>query len=221
MEEINHKTPGIGEHFPEMTLNTTHGKINFPEDMKGKWVVLFSHPADFTPVCTSEFMAFAEEAPEFKKMNTELIGLSIDGMSSHLKWVEWIKDNEGIEIPFPIIADNLGLVASQLQMIQPAKGSSTIRAVYVIDDKGILRMILLYPQEIGRNIDEIKRAVKALQFSDKNKVAMPANWPHNRRYHDEVFLPPPQDEKQKQERIKMGKDGEVECKDWWICTKKI
>ena len=206
----------IGESFPEIEVQTTHGKIKLPKDFSGKWFILFSHPADFTPVCTTEFVAFAKRFEEFRKLNCELIGLSIDQVFSHIKWVEWIKDKLNIEIQFPIIADDAGKVASRLGMIHPGKGTNTVRAVFVVDDKGIVRLILYYPQEVGRNMDEILRIVKALQTSDRNGVAIPANWPNNELIGDGVIMPPPTDEKTAAERTKR-----YECYDWWFCHKKL
>ncbi|RLG06766.1 MAG: peroxiredoxin, partial [Thaumarchaeota archaeon] len=177
MEE--NRIPLLGEKVPSFEAQTTHGKIRFPEDYRGRWVVLFSHPADFTPVCTTEFVAFQKRYEEFKRLGCELIGLSIDQVFSHIKWVEWIREKLGIEIEFPIIADDQGKIASMLGMIHPGKGTNTVRAVFVIDPEGVVRAILYYPQEVGRNMDEILRLVKALQISDSEKVAMPANWPNN------------------------------------------
>ena len=207
--------PVLGEKFPSVEVQTTHGKIKLPEHFKGKWFILFSHPADFTPVCTTEFVAFSRRYEEFKKMNTELIGLSIDQVFSHIKWVDWIKDNLGEEIKFPIIADDRGELAELLGMIHPNKGNNTVRAVFIVDDKGIIRLILYYPQEVGRNMDEILRVVKALQISDEKGVALPANWPNNELIKDEVILPPAEDEKTANER--RNKEG---CYDWWFCHKK-
>lgn len=208
--------PLIGDVMPSFKANTTQGEISFPDNYQGTWVILFSHPGDFTPVCTTEFVAFQKRYDEFKKMNTELIGLSIDQVFSHIKWVEWIKEKLNVEIKFPIIADDRGKIAELLGMIHPSKGSNTVRAVFIIDPNGILRLIMYYPQEIGRNIDEIIRAIKALQTSDKNKVAIPANWPDNEIIKDQVILHPPKDisliEKRKQENT---------CYDWWFCYKKI
>jgi peroxiredoxin (alkyl hydroperoxide reductase subunit C) len=208
--------PLIGEKFPELEVLTTHGPKKIPHDFSGKWFVLFSHPADFTPVCTTEFVAFAKRAEEFKKLNCELIGLSIDQVFSHIKWVEWIKETLDVEIPFPIIADDMGMVGKKLGMIHPAKGTNTVRAVFVVDDKGILRLVIYYPQELGRNMDEILRAVKALQISDKEDVAIPAGWPENELIGDKVIIPPATDE----ETAKKRKD-EYECFDWWFCHKKL
>ena len=213
--------PRLGEKFPEMEVLTTHGRMKLPDDFKGKWFVLFSHPADFTPVCTTEFVAFQKRYDEFKKLNCELIGLSIDQVFAHIKWVEWIKEKLGVEIKFPIIADDTGRVAEALGMIHPAKGSNTVRAVFIVDDKGIIRAIIYYPQELGRNMDEILRAVKALQISDANGVAMPANWPNNELIGDKVIIHPATDEKTAKERLEKAKAGEIECYDWWFCYKSV
>lgn len=208
----------LGDEFPKMEVKTTHGIKNIPGDYQGKWIILFSHPADFTPVCTSEFIEFAKKNDEFKSLNAELIGLSVDQVFSHIKWVEWIKENMKIEIPFPIIADDMGLVSSRLGMLHPAKGSNTVRAVIIIDPKGITRLILYYPQEIGRNIDEILRSLKALQTTDEHNVATPANWPNNEIFGDKVIVPPATDEKTAKERLN---DKSIECKDWWLCYKSL
>jgi peroxiredoxin 2/4 len=212
------KFPLLGDEFPKLQVKTTHGIKNIPGDYKDKWIVLFSHPGDFTPVCTTEFVAFAKRADEFEALNAELIGLSVDQVFSHIKWVEWIKDNMGVEIPFPVIADEMGKVGMKLGMLHPGKGSNTVRAVFLIDPKGINRLILYYPQEIGRNIDEVLRALKALQFSDKNKVATPADWPNNDILGDKVIVPPASDEKTAKERLN---DKSLECKDWWFCYKSM
>ncbi len=215
IEEIK-SFPLIGDEFPSLEVQTTHGKMSLPKDVKGKWMVLFSHPADFTPVCTTEFVAFNKRYNKFKKLNTELIGLSIDQVFSHIKWTEWIKENLGETIKFPIIADDMGTVAEELGMVHPGKGTNTVRSVFIVDNKGIVRTILYYPQEIGRNMDEILRTVEALQISDKNKVAMPANWPNNELVNDEVIVPPADNEKTAQTRRK-----QKDCFDWWFCHKKL
>jgi len=208
--------PLLGEKFPELEVQTTHGKMKLPDAFKGKWFVLFSHPADFTPVCTTEFVAFQKRYDEFQKLGCELIGLSIDQVFSHIKWVEWIKDKLNVEIKFPIIADDVGNVSTQLGLIHPAKGTNTVRAVFIVDPKGTVRAIIYYPQELGRNMDEILRAVKALKISDKEGVAMPANWPENELVGDEVIIPPASDEETAKKRLK-----EYECFDWWFCHKKL
>jgi peroxiredoxin (alkyl hydroperoxide reductase subunit C) len=208
--------PLIGEKFPEMKVQTTRGMKSLPDDYKGKWVVLFSHPADFTPVCTTEFVAFAKKAKEFEAINTQLIGLSMDQVFSHIKWEEWIKEKLDVEIPFPIIADAAGNVAGKLGMVHPGKGMNTVRAVFIIDPKGHVRIILYYPQEIGRNIDEVLRAVKALQVSDENGVAVPANWPNNELINDRVIVPPPTDIEEANKRM-----DKYEGYDWWFCHKEL
>ncbi|MFW6149561.1 MAG: peroxiredoxin [Atribacterota bacterium] len=218
MENMNEtKMPLIGDPLPKMKVVTTHGVKSLPDDYSGKWLVLFSHPADFTPVCTTEFVAFAKRENEFKELNCELLGLSIDQVFAHIKWEEWIEENLDVQIPFPIIADD-GTVGKMMGMIHPSKGSSTVRAVFIIDSKGIIRAILYYPQELGRNMDEIVRMVKALQVVDKNNVAMPANWPNNELIHDRVIIPPAKDVKTAKERLK---SKEFECYDWWLCHKKL
>jgi peroxiredoxin (alkyl hydroperoxide reductase subunit C) len=177
MREVKRKYPLIGEKILNMEVQTTHGRKKLPEEFKGKWVVLFSHPADFTPVCTTEFVAFQRRFDEFKKLNCELIGLSIDQVFSHIKWVEWIKENLEEEIKFPIIADTGGM-ANMLGLIHPNKGTNTVRAVFVVDPQGVIRAMLYYPEELGRNMDEILRMVRGLQTGDENGVAIPANWPN-------------------------------------------
>lgn len=207
--------PLIGDKFPEMKVNTTHGEMNLPEAFKGKWFILFSHPGDFTPVCTTEFVSFQKRYKEFKELNTELIGLSVDQVHSHIKWVEWIKDNLDTEIEFPIIADT-GKVSDIMGLIHPGKGTNTVRAVFIVDPKGIIRAILYYPQELGRNLDEIVRMVKGFITADKHGVAIPANWPNNELVNDEVIVPPAGTVKDAEERPK-----KYDCYDWWFCHKKI
>jgi peroxiredoxin (alkyl hydroperoxide reductase subunit C) len=221
MEENMQKgMPLLGDLFPDMTVQTTRGQINLPGDMKGKWFVLFSHPADFTPVCTTEFVAFQKRYSQFKELNCELIGLSVDQVFAHIKWEEWIKEKLDVEIEFPIIADT-GSVAEKLGLIHPEKGTNTVRAVFMVDADSRIRIILYYPQELGRNMDEILRAVKAMQVSDLNKVAMPANWPYNELVRDHVIIPPATDVKTAKERLEKAKAGEFECYDWWLCHKKL
>ncbi len=210
------KMPLLGDKFPKMEAKTTHGIVKLPDAYSGKWFVLFSHPADFTPVCTTEFVAFQRRYKDFKKLNCELIGMSIDQVFSHMKWIEWIGEELKEEIKFPVIADDTGVIASQLGIIHPGKGTNTVRAVFVVDPKATIRAVLYYPQELGRNMDEILRMVKGFQVSDKNKVAMPANWPNNELIKDRVIIPPPGDEKTAKKRLK-----EHECFDWWFCHKKL
>lgn len=224
--ENENKMPLIGEEFPKLVVQTTHGKLSLPDEFKGKWFVLFSHPADFTPVCTTEFVAFQSRYNQFKELGTELIGLSIDQVFSHMKWTEWIKDNikingKSVEIKFPIIADDTGKVAHRLGIIHPAKGTNTVRAVFIVDPKGIIRAMLYYPQELGRNMDEILRMIKALQIADKNDVAMPANWPNNEIVNDDVIIGPASSEDEIRQRKADESAGKIKCFDWWLCHKKL
>lgn len=212
--------PLLGDKFPEMRVVTTHGPMDLPSAFTGKWFVLFSHPADFTPVCTTEFVAFQNRYDKFKSMNCELIGLSVDQVFAHIKWEEWIKENLDVEIQFPIIADT-GNVAKTLGLIHPGKGTNTVRAVFVVDPEAKIRIIFYYPQELGRNMDEVLRVVEAMQISDKNGVAMPANWPKNEIVGDHVIVPPAQNTEMAKDRLKRAKAGEFECFDWWLCHKKL
>ncbi len=209
------KIPLIGDPFPEITVQTTHGMKSLPGEFKGKWFILFSHPGDFTPVCTTEFYSFQKLYPKFRAMNTELIGLSVDQVFSHIKWDEWIKDNLDLQIEFPIIADT-GEVANMLGLIHPNKGKNTVRAVFMVDPKGTIRAMLYYPQELGRNMDEFVRMIKAFQVSEKHGVAMPANWPNNELLKDRVIIPPATDVKTAKER-----KAKFQCYDWWFCHKEL
>lgn len=216
------RLPVLGAPLPEMKTTTTHGELTLPHDLKGKWFVLFSHPSDFTPVCTTEFVALAAAHEDFKAINTELVGLSVDSVVSHLKWTEWIKENIGQEITFPIIADSLGRVASTLGMIHEAKGTDTVRAVFIVDDKGILRTMMYYPQEAGRSVPEILRTVKALQYGDEHGVAIPENWPNNDLLGSDVLLKPAKTEELAEERRETMKDNkDVNYKDWWFISKPM
>ena len=210
------RIPLIGDKFPEIEVQTTHGKIKLPDEFKGRWFILFSHPADFTPVCTSEFVAFQKRYETLQDLGCELIGLSIDQVFSHIKWVEWIKEKLNIEIKFPVIADDTGKVAGILGIIHPAKGTNTVRAIFIVDPESIIRAILYYPQELGRNMDEVVRMIQALQISDENGVAMPANWPNNEIIGDKVIIPLAMSEEEAKKVVK-----EYECFDWWFCYKKI
>ena len=207
--------PLIGDKFPEIEVVTTKGKMKLPDAFSGKWFILFSHPADFTPVCTTEFVAFQKRYNEFKSLNTELIGLSVDQVFSHIKWTEWIREKLGIEIEFPIIADT-GQIAEMLGLIHPSKGTNTVRAVFFVDPQGTVRAILYYPQELGRNFDELLRMARAFQVSDKEKVAMPANWPQNELIGDRVIIPPAQDVDTARKR-----SSEYDNFDWWFCHRKL
>ncbi|MBI0584349.1 MAG: peroxiredoxin [Methanomassiliicoccus sp.] len=217
-EQTIHKEgiPLLGDKFPRMEVQTTHGRMTLPDDMAGKWFVLFSHPGDFTPVCTTEFYAFAKRDKEFKDLNAELVGLSIDQVQSHIKWVEWINENLDVEIPFPVIADGVGDVAKKLGMIHPGKGTNTVRSVFIVDDKGIVRLMIYYPQEVGRSVDEVLRALKALQVSDKYNVACPENWPESALIGDKVIVKPAADEKTAWSRKK-----DAQGYDWWFCTREL
>ncbi len=207
--------PLLGDNFPELKVNTTHGPMNIPADLKGSWFVLFSHPADFTPVCTTEFVAFQKRMDQFNELGVKLIGMSVDQVFSHIKWVEWIKEKLGVEITFPVVAAN-DSVANKLGMLHPGKGTNTVRAVFVGDPEGKVRLVLYYPQEIGRNIDEVVRAVKALQVSDKNGVAMPAGWPDNELIQDRVIIPPAGSVAEAEKRL-----DKYEGFDWWFCHKEL
>lgn len=207
------RLPRLNEPAPEFTAKTTHGTIKLT-DLKGQWVVLFSHPADFTPVCTTEFMAFAKKNDDFKKLNTQVIGLSIDSIFSHLAWVKSIKDNFDIDIPFPIIDDLDMKVAKAYGMIHPgAADTSAVRAVFVIDDKGILRAMVYYPLSNGRSIDEIYRVVEAMQTSDKHNIATPENWHPG----EKVIVPPPATQEDAEKRKDLGYD----YTDWYFSKKSL
>ncbi len=212
-EEMN--MPLLGDEFPEMEVKTTHGVMNLPEAFKGKWFILFSHPADFTPVCTTEFVSFQRHVEDFKKLNCELIGLSVDQVFSHIKWIEWIEEKIGDKITYPVIAAN-DTIASKLGLLHPGKGTNTVRAVFIVDPEGKVRLIVYYPQEIGRNMDEFVRAVKALQISDSKKVATPANWPNNELIKDRVIVPPAGDVETAKKRL-----DEYDGYDWWFCHKPL
>jgi len=214
MEEKEFNMPLLGDTFPELNVQTTHGPMNIPGDYKGKWFVLFSHPADFTPVCTTEFVAFQNRYDQFKELGCELIGMSIDQVFSHIKWVDWIKEKLDVEIKFPIIAAN-DSIAMKLGMLHPGKGTNTVRAVFIGDPKGKVRLVLYYPQEVGRNMDEILRVVKALQISDK-QGAMAAGWPNNELIGDRIIVSPASNVKDAAERL-----DKYEGYDWWFCHKPL
>ncbi len=210
----------IGEKFPQVEVKTTHGVMKLPDHFAGKWFILFSHPADFTPVCTTEFYAMQKRLDKFKELGVEVIGLSVDQVFAHIKWIEWIKDNLGEEIQFPVIADDRGELADTLGMI-PTGATITARAVFVVDPKGTIRAIVYYPAEVGRDWDEVLRLVKALQTSDKNGVALPHKWPNNELIGDHVIIPPASTVEEKKEREEAQKRGEIECYDWWLCHKSL
>lgn len=182
MTENLNRLPLIGDKAPSFTALTTNGTVNFPEDYKGKWVLFFSHPSDFTPVCTTEFMTMASMKEEFQQMNVELLGLSVDSLYSHIAWIRKIEDLEwkgmkNVKIDFPVIADLNTKVSTQYGMLQPNVSSTqAVRAVFVIDPEGIIRSIVYYPLTTGRNFQEIKRMIQALQKSDETHNSTPANW---------------------------------------------
>jgi peroxiredoxin (alkyl hydroperoxide reductase subunit C) len=215
-EDNTQNLPLLGERLPEIHANTTQGRKVIPRDYKESWVVLFSHPADFTPVCTTEFVAFAKRNEEFRKLNTYLVGLSLDQVFSHIKWIDWIRENFGTEVPFPVIADDSSNIARKLGMLHPGKGSNTVRAVFILDPNGFVRLILYYPQEVGRKIDEIIRVLKALQAADTNDVSLPADWPENELIGDKGIIPPAVDVKTADKRRDL-----TDCYDWWFCYKDI
>ncbi len=214
MLETKLNMPLLGDDFPEISVDTTHGPMNIPADLKGQWFVLFSHPADFTPVCTTEFVGFQSRFDQFEELGCKLIGMSVDQVFSHIKWVQWIKEELNVEIKFPIVAAN-DSIALKLGMLHPGKGTNTVRAVFIVDPKGKVRLIMYYPQEVGRNMDEIVRAVKALQVSDK-QGAVAADWPNNELIGDRIIVPPAKDIKTAEKRSE-----EYECYDWWFCHKPL
>ncbi len=205
--------PALGEPAPDFEAETTQGPIKL-SDYKGKWVVLFSHPADFTPVCTTEFIAFSSIYDELCSLNVQLIGLSVDSVSAHLAWVHAIKEKTGIMIPFPVIADLNMKVAKKFGMIHPGQNSTAaVRCVFFIDDKGTIRAMIYYPLQNGRFMPEIIRLVKALQTTDKFKVSTPANWQPG----DKVVVPPPKTVREMEKRPAEG----YECVDWYLCFKRV
>lgn len=223
MENMNNqenttRLPLIGDKAPAFKAVTTNGMIDFPADFKGKWVILFSHPADFTPVCTTEFMTFASMQEEFAKLNTQLIGLSVDALHSHIAWLKAIEDYEwgdikNVKVKFPLIVDIDMNVSTKYGMIHPeSNNTSAVRAVFVIDPEGIVRTILYYPASTGRNMEEIKRIVIALQKADKEKIATPANWEPGK----DVIVPPPSNVEERIEREGMKDDKGINQLDWYL-----
>lgn len=206
--------PRINEPAPDFNSVTTHGQKKL-SDYKGRWLVLFSHPADFTPVCTTEFIGFTQRFEDFQKRNTDILGVSIDSIFSHLAWVQNIKEKMGVSVPFPIIADLDMKVASAYGMVHPgASDTATVRSVFVIDDKGMIRALVYYPMNAGRNIDEIIRLLDALQTADQHGVACPANW----RPGDNVVVPAPKTVADVEKRLA---DGSLDRKDWYLSLKKL
>jgi peroxiredoxin (alkyl hydroperoxide reductase subunit C) len=215
--------PRIGDKAPSFKAVTTQGDINFPEQYSGNWVILFSHPADFTPVCTSEFMTFAHMEEKFEQANCKLVGLSVDGLYSHIAWLRTIKEKiefkgmKNIEVKFPLIEDITMQVSKLYGMIQPGESSTkAVRAVFFIDPKGIIRTIIYYPLSLGRNFEELYRVLIALKTADQFGIATPADWQPG----DDVIVPPAGSCNTAKDRVE-GKEEGVECKDWFFCTKKI
>jgi len=217
------RLPLIGENAPSFEAETTQGHIKFPSDYQGKWVIFFSHPADFTPVCTTEFITFASLQGEFRKLNCELVGLSIDSTFSHIAWLRTIhekvtfREHRNMEVTFPVVSDLTMEVARAYGMLQPsASTTQAVRAVFFIDPASKVRAILYYPLSNGRNFQEIKRLLVAMQTTDKNGVATPADWQPG----EEVIVPPPGSCGAAKERIE-SKDPSVRCVDWFLCFKKL
>lgn len=214
--------PRIGDKAPEFKAVTTQGEIDFPKQYKGSWVILFSHPADFTPVCTSEFMTFAKLEKQFNELNCKLVGLSVDGLYSHIAWLRTIKEKieykgmKNMEITFPLIEDITMEVSTKYGMIQPGESTTkAVRAVFIIDPKGIIRTILYYPISTGRNFDELLRIVTALKTADEFAVATPADW----KLGDDVIVPTAGSCGVAKERMENKKD--MHCYDWFFCTKAL
>ena len=207
------RLPRLNEPAPQFEAVTTQGVLRL-SDYEGSWLILFSHPADFTPVCTTEFVGFAEIYPELKKRNVELLGLSVDSVYAHIAWVRNIEEKLGVQIPFPVIADLNKEVATLYGMIMPGESATeTSRCVFVIDPKGILRAMIYYPLTTGRNMQEILRLVDALQITDEHGIATPANW----KPGDKVIVPPPKTVEMAAERV----GGDFECADWYLCKKTL
>ena len=214
--------PRIGDKAPEFKAITTQGEIDFPKQYKGSWVILFSHPADFTPVCTSEFMTFASREKEFETANCKLVGLSVDGLYSHIAWLRTIKEKieykgmKNIEVKFPLIEDITMEVAKKYGMIQPGESNTkAVRAVFFIDPKGIIRAIIYYPLSMGRNFSELYRVLIGLQTADAYSVALPADWQPG----DDVIVPTAGSCGVAKQR--MENKTEMKCYDWFFCTKKL
>lgn len=221
-DNIQVSMPRIGDAAPAFKAVTTQGEINFPQDYTGNWVILFSHPADFTPVCTSEFMTFASMEDKFNKANCKLVGLSVDGLYSHIAWLRTIKEKieyrgmKNVEVNFPLIEDISMSVAKKYGMIQPGESSTkAVRAVFFIDPKGIIRAIIYYPLSLGRNFEELYRVVIALQTADAFSIATSADWQPG----DDVIVPPAGSCGTAKDRM-AGKE-DMKCYDWFFCTKKL
>ena len=216
--------PRIGDPAPSFEAVSTQGPVNFPGDFKGKWIVLFSHPADFTPVCTSEFMTFAKMEDDFKKLNTQLVGLSVDGLYSHIAWLRTIKEKiefrgwKNVEVKFPLIEDISMEVAKKYGMIQPGESSTkAVRAVFFIDPSAKIRAIIYYPLSLGRNFEELKRVLIGLQTADKFSIATPADWIPG----EDVIVPPAGSCGTAEDRMEGRENGGLYCKDWFFCMKPL
>lgn len=206
--------PRIGDNAPDFEANSTWGKIKFSEYAKGSWVILFSHPADFTPVCTTELTGFALDEEEFNKLNTKLIGISVDSIHSHIAWVSNVKKNLGVSLKFPLIADLDTKVARLYGMLQPGESeTATVRAVFIIDPNFKIRIVIYYPLNVGRNLAEIKRALIALQTADGNKVSLPLNWQPG----EKVIVPPPKT----LEELEAREKSDLEQIDFYLAKKSL
>lgn len=206
--------PRMNEPAPDFTAQTTHGPLTL-SSLRGRWIVLFSHPADFTPVCTTELVEFARRAPDFEHLNVQLLGLSIDSVYSHIAWARSMEQHFGVKIPYPMIADLDTKVATLYGMLHPgASSTATVRCVFVIDDKGMVRAMIYYPLTNGRNVDEILRLVTALQTSDKNGVSTPCNWQPG----EKVIVPAPLTTEAAEKRMQ---DTGVEATDWYFSKKSL
>ncbi len=215
MENNNINTmPRIGDNAPDFETVTTTGNLKFSDYNLGSWVILFSHPADFTPVCTTELTGFAKEKEFFAAHNTKLIGLSIDSIHAHIAWVNAVREKTGVLFEFPIIADIDMRIAKLYGMLQPGESeTAAVRAVFIIDPEGKVRLVMYYPLNVGRNMEEIKRTLLALQTSDKNKVAMPLNWQPG----EKVIVPAPKTLKALDERL----HSDLEMVDWYLAKKSL
>lgn len=212
------RMPRIGDTAPDFTAMTTHGEIQFSKWQEGKWVLLFSHPADFTPVCSTELTEFARRAGEFEKRGVKMIGVSVDSIHSHLAWVQNLKQILDVHLPYPLIADSDRKVSELYGMIHPGEAATvTVRALFVIDPRRKVRAIIYYPLNIGRNVDEVLRLVDAFLTADKYEVACPVNW----KPGDSVIVPPPKTEKEVEARLALKGNAGVEQLDFYLTKKSI
>jgi peroxiredoxin 2/4 len=214
--DTSNRRPLLGDDFPELDLQTTFGIKKFPTDFKNKWFVLFSHPLDFTPVCTRDLVSFQKNYEKFKELNCELISLSVDQAFFHMEWTEWIQDTLDVEIEFPMIADT-GSISKALGLIQSGKGTNPVRATFVVDNNRKIRAIFYYPHVVGRSIAEIIEVIKGLQIVDKEKIVMSSN----ELLDNEVTAPLEQNITKIKDRFKLAEEGNFSCYDWWFCQKKL